>query len=66
MAKLLTANEIIEKGNELNAIYADYKQEEKPRLKKIKWRIFYDAAENYRSTFGEYLRSNPADITKTL
>ena len=67
MKKYLTTTEILEKGNELNRVYADYKQAEKPRDKKSKWRAFYEAAEQYRQDFAEYLRTaNPADISKTL
>ena len=64
--RVLTTADILEKGNELNRVYANYKEADRPRDKKMKWRIFFDAAEQYRQDFAEYLRANPADITKTL
>ena len=66
MKKLLTAQVIIEKGDELNRIYADYKQAENPKDQKSKWLTFSVAAEQYRQDVAEYLRTNPADIAETL
>lgn len=62
----MTLNELLEKGKELNRLHSDYKNAVKYRDGRQKWKLYYEAAEQYRIDFGKYLKSNPTDISKLL
>lgn len=63
---MISTQEIIVKGEELNILHAEYINEVSPQLKKSKWRDFYSASENYRKEVQDWIKSSPNDISSAL
>lgn len=62
---IISTDEIITKGNELNKIYRSYKNSTGID-KELKWMEFLAASDEYRKDVHVYINSNPVDVARCL